>query len=136
MKIIKLLCFILAASIIIPALAKKPKDKNKYGAYMVGASASFTDSLVYFTNIQYVDSAAFGEKGLLKGRAQYSTQLKDFLEDNGIGNHRTCFVYYNKKKKKLQKELTKLKQRYQKGNALILKDVPSNFNFKKAELYE
>ena len=136
MKIIKLLSFVLAAAVAIPALAKKPKDKSKYGVYLVGASASFTDSLVYFTDIQLVDSAALGDKGLLKGRAQYSTQLKDFLEDNGVGKNRTCFVYYNPKKKKLQKELLKLKQKYQKGKTLILKDVDPSFKFEKAELYE
>ena len=47
MKYIKLLCLALAVSVIVPAIAKKPKDKNKYGVYMTGVSASFTDSLVY-----------------------------------------------------------------------------------------
>lgn len=136
MKIIKLLCFALIASVVVPALAKKPKDKNKYGVYMVGASASFTDSLVYFTDIQRVDSAALGEKGLLQGRAQYSTQLKDFLEENGKGKNRTCFVYYNVKKKKLQKELSKLKLKYQKNKSVLLQEVSPEFKFEKAEVYE
>ena len=43
MKYIKLLCLALAVSVIVPAIAKKPKDKNKYGVYMTGVSASFTD---------------------------------------------------------------------------------------------
>ena len=69
MKYIKLLCLALAVSVIVPAIAKKPKDKNKYGVYMTGVSASFTDSLVYFTDIQYVDSAAVGPNGLLQDRS-------------------------------------------------------------------
>lgn len=82
MKYLKLLCLLLVASAIFPALAKSPKDKHKYGVYITGVSASFSDSLVYFTNIQYVDSAAVDDKDLLVGRAEYSMQLKDYLESN------------------------------------------------------
>ena len=79
MKYFKLFCLILIASVVLPALAKAPKDKHKYGVYITGVSASFSDSLVYFTNIQYVDSAAADDKGLLPGRAEYSMQLKEYL---------------------------------------------------------
>ena len=135
MKQIKLLCFLLIASIVIPVLAKSPKDKNKYGVYIAGVSASFSDSLVYFTDIQYVDSACVNDNGLLIGRAQYSIQLKEYLEKNENGKNRTCFVYYNKKKKNLQKEINKLKEKYQKGNALVLIDVNPEFKFEKAIQY-
>ena len=135
MKQFKLLCFLLIASLVIPVLAKSPKDKNKYGVYIAGVSASFSDSLVYFTDIQYVDSASLSDNGLLIGRAQYSIQLKEYLEQKENGKNRTCFVYYNKKKKNLQKEINKLKEKYQKGNALVLIDVNPEFQFKKAIQY-
>lgn len=135
MKQFKLLCFLLIASLVIPVLAKSPKDKNKYGVYIAGVSASFSDSLVYFTDIQYVDSASLSDNGLLIGRAQYSIQLKEYLEQKENGKNRTCFVYYNKKKKNLQKEIKKLKEKYQKGNALVLIDVNPEFQFKKAIQY-
>ena len=79
------------------------KTNIKYGVYITGVSASFSDSLVYFTNIQYVDSAAVDDKDLLVGRAEYSMQLKDYLESNKQLKNRTCFVYFNRKKKNLQK---------------------------------
>ena len=135
MKQFKLLCFLLITSLVIPVLAKSPKDKNKYGVYIAGVSASFSDSLVYFTDIQYVDSASLSDNGLLIGRAQYSIQLKEYLEQKENGKNRTCFVYYNKKKKNLQKEINKLKEKYQKGNALVLIDVNPEFQFKKAIQY-
>ena len=125
MKYLKLLCLLLVASAIFPALAKSPKDKHKYGVYITGVSASFSDSLVYFTNIQYVDSAAVDDKDLLVGRAEYSMQLKN----------RTCFVYFNRKKKNLQKEINKLKEKYQKNKSIVVLEVDSEFIFKKAELY-
>ena len=135
MKYFKLFCLILIASVVLPALAKAPKDKHKYGVYITGVSASFSDSLVYFTNIQYVDSAAVDEKGLLSGRAEYSMQLKDYLESNKKLKNRTCFVYYNRKKKNLQKEISKLKQKYQKNKSIVVLDVDPELTFKKAELY-
>lgn len=136
MKYIKLLCLTLAISVIIPAIAKKPKDKNKYGVYMTGVSASFTDSLVYFTGIQYIDSAAIGTNGLLLDRSMYSMQLKDYIEQNQNGKNRTCFIYYNQKKKKLQKEVSKLKQRYQKNKSILVLDVNPDFKFEKAGIAE
>ena len=76
-----------------------------------------------------------GGDGLLVGRAQYSIQLKEYLEQQENGKNRTCFVYYNKKKKNLQKEINKLKEKYQKGNTLVLLDVDPEFKFEKAEIY-
>lgn len=133
MRYLKFICFFFAAFIMIGATAKKPKDKNKYGVYMAGASASFTDSLVYFTDIQFVDSASVDNKNFLYGRSQYSSQLKDYLESKEGGRNRTCFMFYNTKKHKLQKELDKIKSKYRKGNNILLKDVNPEFKFVKAE---
>ncbi len=124
-----------AVSIVVDATAKKSKDKNKYGVYMAGVSASFTDSLVYFTDIQFLDSALVDGKGFLVGRSQYSVQLKDYLETKEGGKNRTCFMFFNLKKNKLQKELQKLKEKYNKGKNMVLKDVNPEFKFEKAELY-
>ena len=124
-----------AVSIVVDATAKKSKDKNKYGVYMAGVSASFTDSLVYFTDIQFLDSALVDGKGFLVGRSQYSVQLKDYLETKEGGKNRTCFMFFNVKKNKLQKELQKLKEKYNKGKNMVLKDVNPEFKFEKAELY-
>lgn len=135
MRYIKLLCFLFAVSIVVDATAKKSKDKNKYGVYMAGVSASFTDSLVYFTDIQFLDSAQVDGKGFLVGRSQYSVQLKDYLETKEGGKNRTCFMFFNVKKNKLQKELQKLKEKYNKGKNMVLKDVNPEFKFEKAELY-
>ena len=102
---------------------------------MAGVSASFTDSLVYFTDIQFLDSALVDGKGFLVGRSQYSVQLKDYLETKEGGKNRTCFMFFNLKKNKLQKELQKLKEKYNKGKNMVLKDVNPEFKFEKAELY-
>ena len=120
--------------IAIPSGAKKKGDKKKYGVFLVGASASFSDSLVYITDIQFLDSASVSDKGLLEGRAQYSMQLKDYLEGKKGMTDRTCFMYFSTKKKKLEKEMKKLKAKYEKGGALTLKNVDADFKFTKPEM--
>lgn len=135
MHYLKHTLFLLAATVAFTTQAESPKNKRKFGVYLAGVSASFSDSIVYFTDIQHVDSASLGSKGLLEGRAQYSIQLKDYIESREHGHNRTCFVYYSSKKKNLQKEISKLKEKYQKSNTLVIKNVDPEFRFKKAELY-
>lgn len=134
MRYSKLLCLLVLLIIAIPSGAKKKGDKKKYGVFLVGASASFSDSLVYITDIQFLDSASVSDKGLLEGRAQYSMQLKDYLEGKKGMTDRTCFMYFSTKKKKLEKEMKKLKAKYEKGGALTLKNVDADFKFTKPEM--
>lgn len=134
MRYSKLLCLLMLLIIAIPSGAKKKGDKKKYGVFLVGASASFSDSLVYITDIQFLDSASVSDKGLLEGRAQYSMQLKDYLEGKKGMTDRTCFMYFSTKKKKLEKEMNKLKAKYEKGGALTLKNVDADFKFTKPEM--
>lgn len=134
MRYSKLLCLLMLLIIAIPSGAKKKGNKKKYGVFLVGASASFSDSLVYITDIQFLDSASVSDKGLLEGRAQYSMQLKDYLEGKKGMTDRTCFMYFSTKKKKLEKEMKKLKAKYEKGGALTLKNVDADFKFTKPEM--
>ena len=126
MRYTKFFCFLLMMVFAASAFSKQPKDKNKYGVYLAGVSASFTDSLVYFTDVQYLDSAAVD-------RALYSIQLKDYLEQKQDGKNRTCFMFFSRKKKNVQKELKKLKEKYTKGGSLFLQDVNAEFKFEKPD---
>ena len=122
-----------AAAFAVSAFSKHPKDKDKYGFYLAGVSASLADSLVFFTDIQFIDIAAVDEKDMLVGRASYSHQLKDYLEHKQGEQNRTCFMFFNRKKAKLEKEMKKLKEKYQKGGTLVIRDVDSAFHFEKPE---
>lgn len=133
MRGVKIVCFVAVALLAVSVMGKKPKNKIRYGVYLAGVSASFTDSLVFFTNIQYLDSAVIDENGMLVGRAAYSYQLKDYLEHEEGEKNRTCFMFFNTKQKNLQKEIDKIKEKYRKGNSLVLLDVNPDFVFKKAE---
>lgn len=111
----------------------KGKGKNK-DVYMAGVSASFSDSLIFFTDIQLVDSVELDKDKLLPERQQYSTQLKRFLEGQGMKN-RTCFIYFDTNRKKLEKAIRKMKEEYQEGGRNILRQVDADFKFKKAIIY-
>lgn len=82
-------------------------------AYLFGFSASFNDSIVYFTDIQEVDSVWFmKKKEMLVDRANYSSQLRNYCTDKLNQPRRTCVVMGNVKRKKLEKKYEKMKKMY------------------------
>lgn len=132
MKFLKVLSSLLLVFALCSAFTMKSKNK---GVYMAGVSASFTDSLIYFTDILFVDSVELDKDDLLPMRAQYSNQLEDYLlQKYGLTN-RTCFVYFDLKKEKLEKTIKKMKAKYQKAGKSQLKQVDASFKFTKAEEY-
>ncbi len=100
----------LMAPTLLPLQAKNivaPK------AYMFGFSASFTDSIVYFTDVQEIDSVWFTQKKkLLAGRSNYSYQLRDFFAEKMNLPKRTCVVIGSEKRKDVEKKLAKMKKQY------------------------
>ena len=40
-------------------------------------------------------------------------------------------MFFNRKKAKLQKEMKKLREKYQKGGTLVIRDVDAAFKFEK-----
>lgn len=132
MKNFKLASFILLVLLACSAFAQKKKDN---GVYIAGVSASFKDSLVYFTDIQLVDSIKLDKNKLLPERQQYSYQLKTYLENKYSSANRTCFIYFETNKEKLEKSMKKMKDKYQKGGKSIVRQVDSEFKFTKAETY-
>ena len=92
--------------------AVQAKNAVEKKAYMFGFSASFNDSIVYFTNIQEVDSVWFiQKKDMLAGRSSYSSQLRDYF--NKLNQpKRTCIVVGSKSLKKVEKKYEKMKKLY------------------------
>ena len=106
---------LVAASAYLPASAKNimvPK------AYMFGFIASFNDSIVFFTDIQEVDSVWVQEKKkFIAGRSNYAYQLRDFFEKNFNLKNRTCVVICDTKRKNVEKKYAKMKKQYMVKNA-------------------
>jgi hypothetical protein len=78
-------------------------------AYMFGFVANFTDSVVYFTDIQTVDSVWYDSKTkFLLGRSGYSNQLRDYFSHNMKKPHTTCVVIFALNRKDAEKYIDKL----------------------------
>ena len=96
----------------------RAKNFVKPKAYMFGFSASFNDSIVYFTDIQEVDSVWFMQKNdILAGRRNYSNQLRNYFAEKLKMPHRTCVVSFGKDRKDAEKKYLKLKKLYAEKNA-------------------
>ncbi|MBP3679765.1 MAG: hypothetical protein IJD32_06590 [Bacteroidaceae bacterium] len=127
---------VLSSLLIIFALSSAfTMGDEKKGVYVAGVSASFADSLVYFTDVLFVDSVELDKDKFLPFRYEYSSQLQDYMLQKYGSANRTCFVYFNQNKAKLEKSLKKLKEKYQKSGKSQLRQVDSSFKFKKAVGY-
>ena len=132
MKYVKILFAIALVFTMCSAFSFK-KDHSK-PIYAFGISASFTDTVVYFTDIQVLDSAKVTKEGFLTQRELYSYQLKNYLEDNRLQQNSTCMIYFSDNKSKLQKEATKILNKYQKTkNMVVVKVNSEKFHFTKPE---
>lgn len=81
--------------------------------YMFGIAASFNDSIIYFTNIQEVDNVWKESKNnFLLDRHVYSSQLREYMTTKLQMPYRTCVVYYNANRTKLEKKFIKIRQLY------------------------
>lgn len=132
MKYVKILFAIALVFTMCSAFSFK-KDHSK-PVYAFGISASFTDTVVYFTDIQILDSAKVSKEGFLSHRELYSYQLKNYLEDNQLQQNSTCMIYFSENKKKLEKEATKILNKYKKNNRMTVSRIDSDkFHFTKPE---
>ena len=132
MKYVKILFAIALVFTMCSAFSLK-KDHSK-PVYAFGISASFTDTVVYFTDIQILDSAKVSKEGFLSHRELYSYQLKNYLEDNRLQQNSTCMIYFSENKKKLEKEATKILNKYKKINRMTVSRIDSDkFHFTKPE---
>lgn len=125
--------FCLSAIMLIMALTAAAKGNVKQKVYMFGFSASFNDSIVYFTNIQEIDGYVTGDRNhFLIHREQYSYQLRNFFDNRGQ-LHRTCATIYALNRKDAQKKYDKLRAKYttKSKNRFDVNDISdSEFTFK------
>lgn len=132
-------CFITMIAVLMAGIvtAQIPfvGHKNKgNGVYLFGVSASFTDSLVFFTEVQHLEKAKLNSHEMLENRAAYSLQLKDYFEAQRQMPNRTCFVFYGTDKNKLQKKWIKLKDKYLKNSHARVQVLDDKFQFKLNEV--
>jgi hypothetical protein len=124
---------VLPAIVMLCVLSSFSLLKKTQPVYAFGISASFTDSIVYYTEIQVLDSVSLTSEGFLPKREAYSYQLKNYLENKGEAN-RTCMIYFSDSQKKIASEFEKISGKYKKNKTVSFKKIEKkDFQFKKPE---
>ena len=84
--------------------------------FMFGFAASFNDSIVYLTDIQTVNAYLVNNRTkFLANREDYSYQLRNYLQSNGLEAYPTCITMFAENEKDATKKYLKLKERYEKS---------------------
>lgn len=113
MKGLRILLFAILA-IAIGSMHAKVKVKQT-PLYIFGYALSPTDSTIYLTNIQRIDTAYMVKKTrMMIARAVYSQQLQQYLEESGNVRGSICTIFFNEKKDKLEKKRNRVSMRAQK----------------------
>lgn len=129
--LVSMLGIVLLSSFAAPKEKKDKSDEPKR-VYLYGVSIDFNDSLVYMTDVQHLDSVLILKDGSLQNYANYSQQLKIFMEGSLGESNQTCAVIYSDNKKKLEKRYVKMRKRYQADkNAVLMKIGSEAFVFRK-----
>lgn len=96
--------------------------------YMFGFAISFTDSVGYMTDVQYLDSTYVDTKTkFLIARNMYSVQLQQYLQKNEGCKHPVTSVFFGTKKEKVEKKRQSVRQRYEKYKDYTVKTVDCVF---------
>lgn len=135
MKYVRILFAVALVFMVCSAFSfKKGKEGKEKAVYAFGVAASFNDTVVYFTDIQVLDSVKLDKGGFLPKRDLYTYQLKNYLEFYLKCPDYTCMIYFSENKKKLEKESAKVKGKYKKNKSIVLMPIdPDAFRFKKPE---
>ena len=116
MKYLKFIALVVVLSTFLPANAAKKSETTK--AYLFGFVANFTDSVVYFTDIQEIENVTIQKKTkFLKDRDSYSDQLRYYFTDKLNMPHRTCIVSFGLTRKEAEKKYVKMRKLYNEKNA-------------------
>ena len=109
---------------------KESKKKVETEVYVMGVSLSFSDSIVYFTEIQRIDGAVIEDK-FLPNRHLYSYELKDYMSFEEGMPGRTSFIIYSDKRATLAKKELKIKKRLVEQEGKIVRYLGDKFKFTK-----
>lgn len=131
-------CFkIVSALFVVLLLSSAFTLKSKGQVYIAGVAASFSDSIVFFTDVQAVDGVVLDDNGFLPKRPQYSAQLKSYIEEKESLPNRVPIVYFSESKEKLEKQMKKIKDKYIKNKNSYIRELKSDaFKFTKPSVEE
>ena len=133
----KIVSILLLICLVLPSVAmakgddgKKAKKEVAKDVYVLGVSMAFTDSVVYFTEIQHVEGVVL-ENGFLPNRHLYSYELKDYMSFAKGMPGRTSFIFFSEKRATLEKKELKIKKKLIEREEKTVRYLGDNFKFTK-----
>ena len=136
MKSLRLLCAVVLVSVALGASARKKKtDKSDEftPVYVFGIGLSFNDSIVYYTDIQLLDSAKVGKYDVLEMRSDYSNQFRAYIESRMHKADYSTMTVYELKRSKAEKDYRKFLKKYEKNSANMVLVEKEDFTYSKPE---
>lgn len=129
-KSLFILLLVFVSAVAVAGDRKENKKDEAAPVYIMGVSMSFSDSIVYFTEIQKLDSVVL-ENGALPHLQYYSYELKDYMsfEENMPG--RISAIYFNEKRSKLEKKELKVKKNLVEKEGKTVRYLGEKFKFVK-----
>lgn len=127
-KNFRLRAYLMMAAMLLPTLMFATPKKTPL--FICGFVSTFNDSTVYFTEIQPMgDAYADSKTDFLYSRENYSYQLREYMQKNGVANP-TCVTLFAKTRKDIEKKYTALKKRYATKGRYNVKYITANdFSF-------
>lgn len=93
MKYVRILFAVALVFMVCSAFSfKKGKEGKEKAVYAFGVAASFNDTVVYFTDIQVLDSVKLDKGGFLPKRDLYTYQLKNLSAGTCIYDSFACII--------------------------------------------
>ena len=124
---------LISAAFICLSSFKSGKGEVK-PVYVYGVAASFTDTVLYITDVQKLEGAALDKSKFLPFRDGYSYQLKVFLEGTLGAKDRVCAIFFSEDIKKLNKGAVKMYKKYAKNGAYSIRRLTKEeFEFQTIE---
>ena len=123
---------ILFVALFAVASAVQAKGDEEKPVYLFGASFSFSDSVVYFTEIMPVEGAKLDKKTkFLLHRQYYAYELKDYMNFQENMPGRTSVIYFSDKRSKLEKQEAKIRKRLVEKEGKTVRYLGDKFKFVK-----
>lgn len=128
MKYLKIFFVLLFCFNLLP---QKTYGQEAEKIYVFGYGISFKDSVAYFTGIQEIEQALLQKKtGFLTYRAEFSDQLKTYLNTQLGVFHPTCAIFFSDKKSVVEKKVLRLRRQINYEKERRIQEIPlSEFQF-------
>lgn len=110
--------------------AMQAKDNKKDVVYVFGASIAFSDSVVYFTEVQEIEGVKL-VKGFLPHRQMYAYELKDYMNFKEDMPGRTSVIFFSNKRSKLEKKANSVKKHLTEREGKTVRYLGDKFIFSK-----